>query len=79
MSDNKTAIRQYLIDEMGLDDDIEDDEPLFSNKRLDSIDVLRLIVFLEKTFNIKYNPLDVSLESFDTISKISATVECRQS
>ncbi len=71
------CIREYLVDEMGLETDIGDNESLFSNKLLDSIDILKLIIFLEQKFSIKFNPLDISLDVFDSISKIATAVEKR--
>lgn len=78
MNDTSGLIRQHLIDEMGVSPNIDNDDPLFSSRRLDSIDVLSLIVFLEKTFSIKYSPIEVSLETFDTITRIADSVSCRQ-
>ena len=79
MSNTLDSIREHLINNMGVDPSIGDDDPLFSSKRLDSIDVLSLIAYLEHTFSIKYSPLEVSIETFDTVSRIADSVSCRQS
>ena len=73
----KNKIKSYLIDDLGLEEDLPDDIELFSSKTLDSIDVLKLIQFLESSFNVKFNPLDVSLDTFDTPNKITNAVEIR--
>jgi acyl carrier protein len=50
--------------------ELEPGMPIFSAKRLDSMDVLRLIVALEKEFSISVPPFDVSLDTFDTVDSI---------
>jgi acyl carrier protein len=68
-------IREHLINEFGLDPSIGDDTSLFSSKMLDSMDVLRLIVFIEQRFDIKIPVFEVSLEMFDDIDSISNLIE----
>ncbi len=68
----------YLSQECGLDvQQITPNTSLFLSGRLDSIDVIQLIVFLEKKFAIKINAFDVSLERLDSVSKILAFLETK--
>lgn len=68
-------IKNYLVDELGLDENIEDNQSLFIDGVLDSMDVVGLLSFIEKEFHIKFNPFDVGIEEFDSIALIVQTVQ----
>lgn len=48
---------------------------LFENGLLTSLDVLDLISYIEKTFNLQISADDVDMESFGTINGIVSLVE----
>lgn len=81
MSKDKKAeiLKEYFIKRCGLDEsEISNETSLFISGLLDSLDVLTLISFLEKTFSIKVRPYEVSLETFDTIDKLCHYIENEQ-
>lgn len=74
-------IKDFIKDELLADADtnIENDTSLFRDKILDSLNLLSLIFFLEKNFSIKISPSEVSFENIDTIDRMAAFVEKKQS
>lgn len=73
----KQEILDYIFDELLDDDDeeIEDDSSLFQGRVLDSLQLLTLISFLEKTYAIKVGNAEINIENFDSISNIMAFLE----
>jgi len=51
---------------------------LFSAGIVDSMALVELIDFLERTFHIKVQPIDIVSENFDTIKKITSLVSRKQ-
>lgn len=74
MSSYREQIKELLLDEFGLDG-CADNDPIFSSNRLDSLDVLRLIVALESKYSIKISPFSVTIDMFDSIASIAALIE----
>ena len=71
----EAEIRDVLETEFGLDtSDLNNDRALFSSGLLDSLNSLRLLLALSDKYDLSVSPLDVSLEDFDTIGQIVATV-----
>lgn len=71
----EAEIRDVLETEFGLDtSDLHNDRALFSSGLLDSLNSLRLLLALSDKYDLSVSPLDVSLEDFDTIGQIVATV-----
>lgn len=74
----KEQIRTFVVETFLYNEGtVDDDEPLFENDIIDSIDLPRLIVFLEKTFNIEINMLDVTIENFKSLETIANTVKSK--
>ena len=70
-SELEQAIIDYLSEETGLDPaSVTIDTPLFTSGILDSMDILKLLTFIEETCQIKIPTLEVSLETLDTIAKV---------
>lgn len=66
-SDADQALRDFFVDECGVDESAyQKDMALFSSGVLNSLDLLRVVSFVEQTFGIKIGTWEVSLESFDT-------------
>ncbi len=76
MNETEIRINGILQDEFGLFD-LAKDSPIFTTGRLDSMDVLRLITELEKTFSISISAFEVSLEMFDTIDSIANVIHSK--
>jgi acyl carrier protein len=69
------VLRNYFVNECGLEvGDLSPEAPLFSSGLLDSLEVVKLLNFCEETFKVRISPLEVSLEQFDSIEKISTFV-----
>ena len=76
MSVNSEQIRSFLSDRLGLDtDEIEDDTLLFSSAILDSFSMVDLLMFLETSTQIRFNPTDVTLQNLDSIGRMLKFVE----
>lgn len=65
-------VRRYLLRELIRDEDLDlaRDEAIFSSGLLDSFSVTQLICFLEDHFAIAMAISDVTIQDFDTISKV---------
>lgn len=76
-----TEIKLKLIDALNLDgmtpEDIDDNAPLFGEEGLglDSIDVLELIVLLEKNYGIKLDSPAKGRQVFQSIAVMAKYVE----
>ena len=53
------------------------DESIFTNHLLDSMDLITLIGFVEDEYNINIVPEDVSYENFDSIMNICSFIEMK--
>jgi acyl carrier protein len=78
----RTAIRDYLLEEFlpGEDpEELSDDTPLITGGVLDSISTLKLVVYLEERFGISLEAHEAGVEHLDTVDRIAALVETKQS
>ena len=73
----KEIIKDYIENDLIEDDDVEvsEETSLFRDQLLDSLNLLSLITFIEKQFQIKISPSEVSIDNIDTINNIAAFVE----
>lgn len=81
MSDIKTAVRQFIIDNflMGQGgDQIRDDNSLLEAGALDSTGVIELVAFIENAFGIKVRDEDMVPENLDSLSSIERYVLMRR-
>ena len=68
-------VKEFLHQEVGLDaQELTPDDRLFSTGMLNSLDILELVSFIEKKYEIKIDTWEISLEKFDTLSEISTYV-----
>jgi acyl carrier protein len=75
--DRKTTIRQYLTELLVRKGDrrtFEDDTSLLLGGRLDSIDTVEIILFLEKEFEIEIARDGFQRTQLDTVNMIDAFV-----
>jgi len=65
-------ILTFIEDELLEDPDVEvnPDTSLFQDRVLDSLNLVRLIGFLEKTFNVKISTSEVTIENLDSINNM---------
>lgn len=55
--------------------DLTDDMPLVQNGIVDSVGILQLVGFLERTFDIAIRPEDLVLSNFESISAMVRLIE----
>jgi len=72
--DKAQTIIEFIKDELLDDDDVEIalETSLFQDRILDSLNLITLISFLEKTFNIKINTTEVIIENLDSVGNMVA-------
>ncbi len=68
----KEQIRQFIISEMIRDMDyaLEDDEPLITGGLVDSFSLVELGLFIEETFGIHVDDVDLAVTNMDTLNSI---------
>ena len=76
----ETLLTTYIIDEIaiGRSKAIRPDDDLFSSGKLDSLGVLRLVMFIEEQFSITVPDEDVVFENFNSISSMTNYIELRK-
>jgi acyl carrier protein len=80
----KEKLKKIIVEELNLEEiqpeDIEDDAPLFGEGLgLDSLDVVELVVLLEKHFGVEVKNLDEGRDAFKSINALAAFIEGRLS
>lgn len=71
-------ILDYITDELThetLDDALEADDDLLGGGILDSLGMMKLILFIENEFEVKVPPEDMVIENFMTVGHISSYLE----
>lgn len=61
---------RYMNDGLGIGEIIEPETELFSNGLLDSVSMVNLIIYIEEQAKVVVQPSDVTLENFDSVSRI---------
>lgn len=76
----RDTVRKYLLDELLPGEDpghLEDTTPLVSERILDSIMILKLVTFLEETFEIEFEAHEMTVDHLDTILDMVEIVETK--
>ncbi|UZD23484.1 acyl carrier protein [Algoriphagus halophytocola] len=60
---------QYIT--KAIDQPIQADEELLSTGLIDSITIMKVIAYLEETYQVKVPPQDMVIENFNTVNSIS--------
>jgi acyl carrier protein len=70
--DRGETILSYILKELAddLDLKITKETSLFQDRVLDSLNLVALINFMEKTFDIKIRPSEVNIENLDSVSNM---------
>jgi acyl carrier protein len=74
----KDEIRQFvqkLLTENRDDQPLADDESLMLSGRLNSIDAVEIVMFLEEKFGVEFAGADFDREELDSVDAINALVE----
>lgn len=73
------AVKDFLRNELGkAEANVGREESLLESGTIDSVGVLQLVSFIEKTYGIKVEDDDLMPENFDTIAAIASFIERRQ-
>lgn len=77
MSDRKTKIKTFIIDNFlfGNDVGLQDDTSFLEEGIIDSTGVLELITFLEEEFDISVNDEELIPENLDSLNNLSAFLQ----
>ncbi len=70
--DAKAAIREFVLTKLVAEGTLRDDESFWETRAVDSLGIVRLIHFLEKTFAIKVPGRDVTTQTFSSIDGVHA-------
>jgi acyl carrier protein len=81
MDNVQQIIRDYLLNEMlyAAPDTFDDNTPLVSSRLLDSMGLLKIIVFLEKSFALRVEPNELVPQNFETVNAIADFVRHKTS
>ena len=74
---NNLVIKQFIIENFvpeGADVDLSDDLNLLENGIIDSMGVLKMVIFLETEFNIALEPEEIDPNNLNSINTISQLV-----
>ena len=77
---NESVIERFVRDELVRDEGrgpLDPDESLIASGILDSLALLRLLIFLEERFHLKVADGEVIPANFETVSRITAFVESK--
>lgn len=79
----KEQLKKILIEELNLEDftvdDIQDDSPLFGEGLgLDSLDVVELIVLVQKHFGVEIKDMEEGRPALQTVNTLADFIEKRR-
>ncbi len=74
MNDNKQQIKSFVSQYMP-DYQLRDDEDIFATGFVNSLFVMQLVLFIEKTFLITLASSDLDVANFRTVTAITNLVE----
>lgn len=81
MSDSaKQKIKNFIMEQFlpGEDpDELTDDTPLISGGILDSIATLQLVMYIEETFRVSFEPHEVDKENLDSLNLMVRLLESK--
>ncbi|NLO09185.1 MAG: acyl carrier protein [Clostridiales bacterium] len=73
--DYKETIKKYLLNEVIHDmSDLEDNQQLIDSGLIDSISIVKVIIFFENEFDISFEEKDMSPINFETVQAMVDTV-----
>lgn len=76
--DVRTTVNQFIQSELLSDREIphlKDTDPLITTGIIDSLGLMKLVAFLEKTFSIRLEDEEIVAENFETVDTISLLVQ----
>lgn len=76
----KEKIRRFIQEDIleSAVDDLDDDTALVSGGLVNSLSTLRLVTFLEDTFDIEFPAHEISVDNLDSVGRIAECVKEKQ-
>lgn len=72
---NTEKLKQFICRLVYMEEDeLGDDDPLFSAGLIDSLTLLELIRFVEQSYDITVTPAQITLENWDSITRINTLI-----
>lgn len=81
MENSKEIIKTYILEEFLPGEDpelLQDSTPLITGGILDSLGTLKLVSFLEETFDIEIQAHETMVDYFNTVASISDLVDSKR-
>jgi len=77
LSDNKTKIKEFIIENFlfGNDDGLKDETSFLEEGIIDSTGVLELVTYLEEEFEITIDDEELIPENLDSINNVTGYLE----
>lgn len=78
----KSVLANYIDDRLlngRVQGGVSEDDDLLGSGLLDSLGIMQLVLFIETEFAMDVPPEDVTIENFQTVTKIGAYLEGRRS
>ena len=71
------SVRRFLADDLGIanTDEIDPDTPLVRRGVIDSIELMQVVAFLEKTYDIRVDETEVVPGNFRSLAAMSVLVD----
>lgn len=71
MADYRSEIRQFILDHLS-DDEIElkDDDNFFEKRFVNSLFAMKLVQFVESTYNVQISNDELDIANFSTVNRI---------
>lgn len=76
----KETLKQFITQELLGDEGmtLHDEDNLLLDGMIDSLGMLRLVAFIEKTFEIQIPYEDITIENFNTVNSLMAYLRTHQ-
>lgn len=68
----------YINEQFAADDPVEAEDDLLGEGVLDSLGMMKLILFIETEFELKVPPQDMTIENFMSIDAMTAYISKRK-
>jgi len=75
---DRLKIRAYVVEMLADRGDLQafdDEDSLIESARLDSLAVVKLVTFLESTFDVDFGEIEFDPQRFDSVELLAAMVE----
>lgn len=79
---HEERIKQFILSDLikdGSATDLENDENLIDSGVVDSLGIMKLVAFLEKSFKVAVSDDEILLDNFETIDAISGFLSSKAS